>query len=162
MRVVVNTGGGYVIPPEVDEQKIGQPWEQPSQRGRRNVRARGERGWQQQPPQPIEGGVPTNPFQSRVGIYLDNLCGVLIITMKQSIFYLHTLMLSDRRPCHLITRIFRHRRSYGQGKEMELGQVEHERTKMINDIYPFILVVYFLSLSFVCFVLVFFFFIWYV
>ena len=29
----------------------------------------------QQPPQQFEDGVPTDLFQSRVGTYLDNLCG---------------------------------------------------------------------------------------
>ena len=43
MRVVVNTVGGYEIPPKDDEQTIGQKGEQPRQRGRRNVRACGER-----------------------------------------------------------------------------------------------------------------------
>lgn len=38
MLVVVNVGRGYVIPTEDEEEQIGQPEEQPRQRGRRNVR----------------------------------------------------------------------------------------------------------------------------
>ena len=44
MRVVVKTGGGYVIPPEDIEQRIGQQEDQPRPRGRRNIRGCGERG----------------------------------------------------------------------------------------------------------------------
>ena len=40
----VNTGEGYAIPLEDDGRKIGQQGEQLRQRGRRNVRAHGEKG----------------------------------------------------------------------------------------------------------------------
>ena len=73
MQVVVNTGRGFFITPEDVEQPIAQQVEQPRQMGRCNVRACRERGQPQQPPQPFEEGMPTDPFQSRVDTYLDNL-----------------------------------------------------------------------------------------
>lgn len=75
MWVVVNVGGSYVIPPKDGEQEEVQPKQQPPTRPhRQNVRARGEveRG---RAAQQHEGGMRTDPFQSRFGSYLDNLCG---------------------------------------------------------------------------------------
>lgn len=65
MCFVVNVGGGYIIPPEDEKEPLVRLVEQSRPRGRRNVRARGERGLQQ--PQPFKGGVPTDPFQRWVG-----------------------------------------------------------------------------------------------
>lgn len=96
MRVVVNTGGGYVIPTEDDEQPIGHQEEQPRQKGRRNVRAHRESG-QQQLPEQFKGGVPTNPFQSRVGTYLDNLRGG-VNYHNQAIDVLFTHLNMERPP----------------------------------------------------------------
>lgn len=75
MRVVVNTGGGFVIPLEDVEQPTGQQEEQPRQSGWRNFRSCGERGQPQQTPQQFEGRIPIDLLQSRVGTYFDNLCG---------------------------------------------------------------------------------------
>lgn len=72
MWVVVNVGGGYVIPRENVKHQLEQPEELPQPRPRRrNVRVRGEMGRAQHD----EGGIPTDRFQSWVGTYLDNLCG---------------------------------------------------------------------------------------
>ena len=75
MRAVVNIGGRFVIPPIDDEQEEVQPGQQPPARPRRrNVRARGEVERERAASQYVQG-VPTDPFQSRVGTYLDNLRG---------------------------------------------------------------------------------------
>lgn len=63
-NVVVNMGTHWSIVGDNDGEKLGQLEEQPRQRGRRNVRAQGARGQQQQQPQQFEGDVPTDPFQS--------------------------------------------------------------------------------------------------
>lgn len=55
MRVVVNLGGGYGIPPE-DEVQVEQPVQGPRPRGCRNVRGGGDRGQPQQHHAPMEGG----------------------------------------------------------------------------------------------------------
>ena len=82
-----------MISSEDDEQLIGKQGEQLRHR-RRNVRARGERG---KPPQQFEGGIPTDPFQSRVGLYLDNLCvGVNYNTQVLDALYTHMNM--ERTP----------------------------------------------------------------
>ena len=75
MRAVVNVGGHFVIPPIDEEQEEVQLGQQPPARPRRrNVRARGEIARERATSQHVQG-VPTDPFQSRVGTYLDNLRG---------------------------------------------------------------------------------------
>ena len=73
MRAVVNIRGRFVIPPIDDEQEEEQLGQQPPARPRcRNVRARGEVEREHAASQYVQG-VLTDPFQSRVGTYLDNL-----------------------------------------------------------------------------------------
>lgn len=75
MCVAVNMGSHWIIPIDDDMELHNHPEHQLLPRGRRNVRAHGERGQSQHPLLQFEGGVLTDPFQIQVGTYLDNLHG---------------------------------------------------------------------------------------
>ena len=75
MCVANNEGLHWSISRDDDLEYQDQPTPQQRPRGQRNVRARGEVDRDRQAAQQHAGVVPTNPFQSWVDTYLDNLRG---------------------------------------------------------------------------------------
>ena len=85
-------------------------------------------------PQHVQG-VPTDPFKSRVGTYLDNLRGNAIYhTQLTEGIYSH-LGVTQPPSSHLIILIFQHGRSFGIRGMMGKDRVECRDEGMMIDFF---------------------------
>ena len=91
-------GTNWSIPIDYEVEPFEKPEEQTRQRGCRSVRGRREQGQPQQQFQDVPiGGVHTDPLQSRVGYYLDNIRG-MIHYQNRAIDMIYTHFQIERKP----------------------------------------------------------------
>lgn len=131
MRVVVNIGGGFVIPRKMLSKPLVNNRNNQDKGEGEILELAGKWANHNNHLKHLRVGYQSTFFKVGSELIWTISVGVSITTIKLLMSYLRILIWNDLQQCRLITRTFQLGRSCGQGRGMEPERVEHKRMEMI-------------------------------